>query len=307
LAGADIPVDLASEADTAQPVTPNRDIPAALVTETDLAQPVTPQLGVKIIPAGLTTEADTVPGGLTHSKALTPGLSTETDTALSVTPVRSYAVVQPSETDTVPGVLTHSKAVTPGLTTETDTVPGALTHSKSVTLGIATEADSALPASPTLATLIAVDLVTELDSALPLTFTGGSIGLDGAPGSGRRHKLARRIPRYIRLAPEPETVDAVQAPRKYRIRVEVDLEPDRPVIMSGRVPLPLPEPARRSLVAEYEAGKWQRFIAAIRYRAELERMAREADFEIERRAAAVTIQRRRREEEELLMMFMEVA
>ena len=118
---------------------------------------------------GISSETDTVPGVLTHSKSVTIGLPTETDTNSGFTPTKRYFLGFATETDSSLA-MSAMKTVTVGLASETDTVP-ALSVAKSLAIGIASETDTLIPI--TITKSVTIGIATETDTVLAVTKAKG--------------------------------------------------------------------------------------------------------------------------------------
>jgi hypothetical protein len=99
---------------------------------------------------------------VTPAKSTSIGQASETDAALSVSPARIVDVGQATETDTALSISTSTTAEV-GLSSESDSAL-SVTPSKVVNVGIASETDSALTITPSGVT--AVGQATETDTAL---------------------------------------------------------------------------------------------------------------------------------------------
>lgn len=105
---------------------------------------------------------------ITPVKQVAVGQSSETDSSLSITPAKSTSIGQPSETDAALSV-SPARIVDVGQATETDT---ALSISTSTTaeVGLSSESDSALSVTPSK--VVNVGIASETDSALTITPSG---------------------------------------------------------------------------------------------------------------------------------------
>ena len=137
--------------------------------------------GDQTVVPGLATETDTALSvtPLPGSVSVIAGLASETDTALAVSVGVGVLVGLASETDSALSVtpLPGSVSVVPGLANETDSalVVTPLPGSVSVVPGLASETDTALVVTPSSDQTVAVGLAQETDTALPVDKVTGAL------------------------------------------------------------------------------------------------------------------------------------
>ncbi len=154
-----VAVAQAESAETAQAIAPSHSVAVGQATTTETAGVITPSIVVHVGQAVETDTAGTISAGspitvsvgqavetstamaITASHLATVVQAVETDTAQSITPSLSVAVGQASEASTA-GSITPSHLATVGQAEELDTA-GAVTPSKTVAVGQATEVDTA--------------------------------------------------------------------------------------------------------------------------------------------------------------------
>lgn len=178
--GQTIEIGIATETDTALPITRQKTKEIGLATETDTALSITPIKASSLVPVGLITETNTAQA-MTRAKVKTLGLTTETDTALSIARTKTKTIGLATETDTAQSI-SRAKTKAIGLTTETDSAL-SITRTKIKAIGLTTETDTAL--SIARKKTIALGLATETDIANPITVVQA-----GGGGGGTAHDLA---------------------------------------------------------------------------------------------------------------------
>ena len=109
------PVGLASELDTAQPITIRKDVAVGLAAETNSAYSISPVTGTTL---GLAQETDTA-RSITPRKIVDVGISAETDTAFGMTSGQVGVLGLAIETDLARSI-SVLRRVSVGLATETD-------------------------------------------------------------------------------------------------------------------------------------------------------------------------------------------
>lgn len=219
-------IGLATETDTAQPVTWSKAVTLGLATETDTAQAVT---ALKTATIGLATETDTAQAVALGGQVVTIGLASETDTAQPLSSAKTQAIAQAIETDTAQAV-TARESVLIGLASETDTAQ-ALTWSKAQTIGQAVETDTAQ--ALTGAKTQSIGLATETDTAQPVTASAAQIVLIGqAVETDTAQPVTSAKTVTIGLATETDTASAVGVERTYAIGQSVETDTAQPLAWS---------------------------------------------------------------------------
>jgi hypothetical protein len=143
---------------------------------------------------GVATETDTALA-VSMQKHVAIGVATETDVALAPTLHKRIAVGMATETDTaLAPLLAGPITIDPGIATETD-VALAPTLRKVLTVGIAQETDTAL--AQVVVKILGIGIAVEVDSAFALVIAGGG---GGPPDEVQRHSMSlalrRRTPRF---------------------------------------------------------------------------------------------------------------
>jgi hypothetical protein len=176
-------VGQATELDTAQAITPSAVVTIAIgqAGELDTAQAITVVPGTATISVGQAAELDTAQTVIPTAPAtISVGQAAELDTAQSVTPVATVtiAVGQASELDTAQVVTPVAGTITVvlGQATELDTAQSVTPSAViTVTLGQAAEADTAHSVAPVATSTVILGQASELDTAQTITPAVGTV------------------------------------------------------------------------------------------------------------------------------------